>query len=172
MTEPMIEPSLALAYLRSGIEQHPSLTSNGFVWLPDQPQCNDDYLNDFQRAADRLELLNLTAEGKEACVLGACWAASWISLQIRTKSYNRRHSSYGYKHMVEAWSRLQGSDVYVSNGVFIAVAAGMNFIPKVAFKSLNCIFQFSEKTATAYVGRCQNYKEYNNETARQRATMV
>ena len=37
----------------------------------------------------------------------------WLKLQTLTKGINKKHTSYGYKHMVENWCHL-----YISNDSF------------------------------------------------------
>lgn len=37
----------------------------------------------------------------------------WLKLQTITKGINKKHTSYGYKHMVENWCHL-----YISNNSF------------------------------------------------------
>ena len=74
--------------------------------------------------------------------IAAC--ADWIRRQRTLKSFNRRHTSYGYKHYVERWFDVRGAHVYVSNGSFIAAAIGLGFEGKP--EGLNLLFRFSERT--------------------------
>src|SRR5919199_5860204 len=52
-----------------------------------------------------------------ACVLEFLLCQEWLQQLISVKTLNKKHSSYGYKHVVENWS-----NVYISNGAFIAAA--------------------------------------------------
>jgi hypothetical protein len=81
-------------------------------------------------------------------------AADWIKLQDERATWNRRHSSYGLKHIVEGWWRARtGGDVYVSNGVFIATAIGLGRAFIRLHCSVNAGFKFSERTIRATTGR-------------------
>jgi len=77
-------------------------------------------------------------------------AADWIKRQSATKSFNTRHTSYGYKHAVERWWRARGVGVYVANGAFIAAAIGLGWDARIDRASPNVQFRFSEKTVNAY----------------------
>jgi len=41
-------------------------------------------------------------------------AQEWLKTQVITKSVNRNHTSYGYKHMAEKWAKM-----YISNEAMI-----------------------------------------------------
>lgn len=78
-------------------------------------------------------------------------ATDWIKRQSPIKSFNTRHSSYGYKHMVESWWRqknemFRGPDSYVANGAFIAAAVGLGWEMEHDVHSLNAHFKFSQKS--------------------------
>ncbi len=80
-------------------------------------------------------------------------SVDWIKQQRLIGSFNRRHSSYGYKHSVERWLRGRGSGVYVANGAFIAAALGMRLDARLHdFGSPNMLFKFSERTVRATSG--------------------
>jgi hypothetical protein len=57
-------------------------------------------------------------------------ATRWLAQVQQTKKINRWNSSYGYKHMVERWSRWRypGENPYVANGCFIMAALRMGFL--------------------------------------------
>ena len=77
-------------------------------------------------------------------------SADWIKQQRPLKGFNTRHTSYGYKHMVERWWKqdyeaFSGPDAYVANGAFIAAAVGLGWAMKQNGYSLNVHFKFSQK---------------------------
>jgi hypothetical protein len=82
--------------------------------------------------ANREALLNCVDQCARVC--------TWLSGQQMTKTVNREHSSYGYKHMAE---RATGD--YVSNGVFIAAAIHCGFPYRKIPNSPNVQFGISEK---------------------------
>jgi hypothetical protein len=66
----------------------------------------------------------------------------WLSKVVKTRSFNLRYTSYGYKHMVERWA-----DLYVSNGAFIAAAIALEFkIKRTHSKSPNIFLPISSKS--------------------------
>jgi hypothetical protein len=66
----------------------------------------------------------------------------WLALVTLIKSFNSRHTSYGYKHMVERWAGR-----YVCNGAFIAAAIAFKIpIRRSHQKSPNVILPLSEKS--------------------------
>lgn len=64
----------------------------------------------------------------------------WLADKQATKSINPKHSSYGYKHMVE-----RAMKEYVSNGAFIAAAIHCGF-PYRINDTPNVAFGISEKS--------------------------
>lgn len=89
--------------------------------------------------AERAELRTLVAHVQRC--------ADWIKRQTAIKSFNTRHTSYGYKHMVEHWWRARsgGQDnAYVTNGAFIAAAVGLGWEAK--HDGPNAAFKFSEES--------------------------
>ncbi len=65
----------------------------------------------------------------------------WLSEVSRIKSFNQRHTSYGYKHMVERWANR-----YVCNGAFIAAAIALKIpIQRSHPRSPNVLLPISEK---------------------------
>jgi hypothetical protein len=57
-----------------------------------------------------------------------------------------RHSSYGWKHVLESWFAARGERVYVSNGMFIAAAIAASFrIERVGY-SPNCRLNISNRS--------------------------
>lgn len=74
-------------------------------------------------------------------------SADWIKRQQPIASFNKRHTSYGYKHNVERWFSDRGSRMYVSNGGFIAAALGLGWVAHLESpRSPNVEFKFSERT--------------------------
>jgi GNAT superfamily N-acetyltransferase len=81
--------------------------------------------------------------------IAAC--ADWIKQQTAIRSWNMRHTSYGYKHYVESWFRVRGHHIYVSNGSFIAAATGLGWEGKKELP-LNAFYKFSERTMKPLLG--------------------
>ena len=82
--------------------------------------------------------------------VAAC--VDWLDTANRIKSLNKRHSSYGYKHLVQSWcqSRVERGEVvptYIANGSFIAAAVGMGF--SFEPEGPNAYFNISEKSVKA-----------------------
>jgi hypothetical protein len=78
-------------------------------------------------------------------------AAAWIKGIEPTQTLNKRHTSYGYKHLVEDWTRRRikaGESIpsYISNGSFIAAAVGLGLKFKQDGVSPNAFFNFSERS--------------------------
>ena len=77
--------------------------------------------------------------------IAAC--ADWIKRQRRIVSFNLKHTSYGYKHLVERWFAGRGPYQYVANGSFIAAALGLGFDGMLSSPdSPNLHFQLSQRT--------------------------
>ena len=75
--------------------------------------------------------------------------AEWLKHTVQTKSINRHHSSYGYKHTIERWCRGRngaGEIVpnYVANGSFLAAAVGLRL--KFKQDGPNAYFNISERS--------------------------
>jgi hypothetical protein len=65
----------------------------------------------------------------------------WLANVARIKSFNSKHTSYGYKHMVERWANR-----YVCNGAFIAAAIALKIpIQRDHPRSPNVLLPISEK---------------------------
>lgn len=66
----------------------------------------------------------------------------WLASVTLIKSFNTRHTSYGYKHMVERWAGR-----YISNGAFIAAAIALKIpIRRSHPRSPNVVLPLSEKS--------------------------
>ena len=69
----------------------------------------------------------------------------WLANVARIKSFNAKHTSYGYKHMVERWAGR-----YVCNGAFIAAAIALNIpIRRSHPRSPNVFLPLSEKSVAS-----------------------
>ena len=75
-------------------------------------------------------------EGSEACTK----VCGWLADKEKTKTINRRHSSYGLKHLAE------DEIGYVTNGAFIAAAIFLGFPHELEPGSINPSFEISEKS--------------------------
>ena len=98
LTDLTLEPGL-LDEVRAILEQHPTLTANGFDDSNQPTKTNLlDYrgLCEVQGALDYLDAGRRKTVAKEASV-----------------------GSYTLKHQVEGWHRLHDREVYVSNGAML-----------------------------------------------------
>ena len=98
--------------LKALMDEHPTLNHFGIGhgsahYSPnDSPEWRDSILQ-----SEREMLGDCTAD--------VTWTIGWLRLNVEPiKTINRRHSSYGLKHLAEKFS----PNLYLSNGVFIAAA--------------------------------------------------
>jgi hypothetical protein len=122
----MTESESRAAMLRV-MQEHPALTVQGFdPFWPAKPPENR--LAKFE--ADRTELLHpdtIEAFGR---------VIEWLSRFDKSKTFNRRGTSYGLKHVAQ---REIG---YMPNGVFIAAAVAAGFeVRPASMGSLNAVFK-------------------------------
>lgn len=114
--------------IQKAINRLPQLTYNGVTYNR-KMLSRQEFEKKFSE--DRERLLNSTQTFLDTC--------KWLSDVKRIKTINRKHTSYGLKHIVE-------KDIgYVSNGVFIAAAIHCGF----DFKhddTPNVMFNMSEKS--------------------------
>ena len=68
----------------------------------------------------------------------------WLSTKAKIKTVNKRHTSYGLKHIAEE------EIGYVMNGVFIAAAIHLGFPYQLISDNPNVYFGISEKSLLAY----------------------
>jgi hypothetical protein len=146
---PRIETSAdeAQALLDIALSSEPRLTYCGIGILDETSRrvraaISRRGLEDIEREfADERDLLSNHLDQIAAC-------ADWITRQRRTASYNTRHTSYGYKHLVERWIDGRGGPhLYIANGSFIAAALGLGYEGRPdEFGSPNLHFKFSERT--------------------------
>ena len=110
----------ARGLVQVAIEREPRVTAFGLGVYDQSKKTADAIDKEFKQ--DRAYLLSDAGlDEVEAC-------ARWLDLQLRTKTFNRQHTSYGYKHNVERWSgRVLKNDRHICNGALIAAALGMGF---------------------------------------------
>lgn len=110
------------------LEAVPDLTANGMK--SDRATLGYDYIGKPEEL-----LLEQSLQQFSTC-------QDWLSLVVKTRSFNLNYTSYSYKHMVERWA-----DLYVSNGAFIAAAIALEFkIKRIHSKSPNVFLPISSKS--------------------------
>jgi hypothetical protein len=92
------------------------------------------------KAADRPDWLARNQRDLLEDVDGCSRAESWLRDKAKTKTVNRRRSSYGLKHVAE---KEVG---YITNGAFIAAAIHCGFPYRVDLHSPNVGFGISERS--------------------------
>jgi hypothetical protein len=93
--------------------------------------------------AERLSILEADRKSLRGNLEDVTWTAQWLRTNIApTKTINRRHSSYGLKHMAEKHSPRR----YLSNGAFIAAALIAGYRYRVSPESPNPAFGMSERS--------------------------
>lgn len=149
---PLIETTReeAAMLVKQALEQEPRLTDHG-IGVPEE-------LKKRRKARDAGQdpetiIREELARGRK-CLSGlldeVAAAADWIKRQQTIKSFNRKNTSYGYKHSVEKWFQNRGAGQYVANGAFIAAALGLGHeVKQDGIWSPNVYFKFSQYTATA-----------------------
>jgi hypothetical protein len=120
--------------------------SNGRRWYARTPRVAEEF-------ADQL------AEGRASLhdgLDGVAASIEWLDLLSPHKTFNRRHTSYGYKHYVERYFRhVKGQPRYVSNGAFIAAAIGMGFrIDEIAIDHPNVHVNIAERDLKRVMREC------------------
>ncbi|MDD3668772.1 MAG: hypothetical protein PHX68_00520 [Alphaproteobacteria bacterium] len=128
------------------INSNPMITYFGFGIYPRE---NESQLNQEKRfQTEREKLFN-----EYELVLKI---SNWLRMNIcKTKTLNRRHTSYRYKHMMEQiFNITEPTHIYVSNGCFIiaTILAGFAF-QKCGKSSPNCYFNMSEKSWNAIIAQ-------------------
>jgi hypothetical protein len=114
--------------MRSVLKIQPDLTPNGMK--SDRRTLGYDYNGKPEEMLDEDVLAQF-----ETC-------KRWLNNVSRIKTFNSKHTSYGYKHMVERWANR-----YVSNGAFIAAAIALGIPIRRSYgKSPNVILPLSEKS--------------------------
>ena len=97
----------------------------------------DRWLTAEERSWQLTRLRSALLANKEQCTA----ACAWLNDKEKTKTINRRHSSYGYKHMVE-----ESAGHYISNGAFIVAAIHCGFHYQIVLDSPNVMFGISERS--------------------------
>ena len=116
--------------IETALSRAPSLTLNG---LQVEPRYFETYRQQLLDAHQQVEI-----------------CAEWISRMQLIKSFNTRHTSYGFKHAVERCNPR----AYVANGAFIAAALGLGLDYKQdGYGSPNCYFKFAQRTIREHWGR-------------------
>lgn len=103
-------------------------------------------LSNFHEKLTREEYRRLMIEEQEflLCQAEACTrVCGWLEDKKKTKTINRRHSSYGLKHIAET------EIGYIGNGAFIAAAIFMGFPYRINNESINPSFGISERSLKA-----------------------
>ncbi len=108
------------------LNKYPNLDINGF----DSP---------YDRSDREAKLLD------EHSVNGFLLCEQWLKIVDYNKTFNRRHTSYGYKHLVEKWA-----DFYISNGIFIVAALANKIEVERMNSGLNCYLKISQKSAKLF----------------------
>jgi hypothetical protein len=143
-------PDEARALLTEALRREPRLTHFGIgVHAEARKRREPARTGDVDDAIERELQHERTALGDHLDEIAAC--ADWIKRQQPIRSYNLRHTSYGYKHSVERWfDERGGPHLYVANGSFIAAALSLGFEAKLDHPgSPNVHFTFSERTVRA-----------------------
>lgn len=92
-------------------------------------------------------------EGQEALLNNADWCTvicEWLRPMQKIKTINRRHTSYGLKHIFE-----RDSGQYVTNGAFICAAVHSGFDYKLTPSNPNVSFNISERSLNAVEKRLE-----------------
>ena len=120
--------------LKALMDEHPTLNDFGIGhgsahdWPDDSPEFKASILQ-----TERHALLDNVAD--------VIWTVHWLRLNVEPiKTINRRHSSYGLKHLAERFS----PNLYLSNGVFIAAAMIVGYPFKL--DPPNAMFGMSERS--------------------------
>ncbi len=117
------------------IKREPRLTHFGLGVYDERRKPEHVVAREFNEDRERL----LSDDG--LAEVATC--AAWLQLQQPIKSMNRRHTSLGYKHMVESWVAAKRGDQYIANGSLIAAALGLGF--EWASVGPNVYFNLSER---------------------------
>ncbi len=93
---------------------------------------------------ERLVRLSEAQEGLLNSVEDCNKVCAWLSTKAKIKTTNKRHTSYGLKHIAEE------EIGYVMNGAFIAAAVHLGFSFELISDSPNVYFGISEKSLPTY----------------------
>jgi len=101
--------------------------------IPVLTQLNTRIYKENASIEDHEYLFDHIEEFEKACI--------WLKSIDKIKSINKRHTSYGLKHIVE-----RAINFYISNDAFIAAAVYSGFDVKLIDDSPNVLFNISEKS--------------------------
>ena len=104
----------------------------GLTALGNFPYEGGPKQTDAELSQDRERLLS----SEESCSA----ACQWLATKAKTKTVNRKRSSYGLKHLAE------DEIGYVTNGAFIAAAVHSGFPYEILVDSPNVLIGISEKS--------------------------
>ena len=120
--------------LRALMDEHPTLNDFGIGYgsAHDRPDDSPEFKASILQT-ERHALLENVAD--------VTWTIHWLRSNVEPiKTINRRHSSYGLKHLAEKFS----PNLYLSNGVFIAAAMIVGYPFEV--DPPNAMFGMSERS--------------------------
>ncbi|MBO1352009.1 MAG: hypothetical protein EBE86_033685 [Hormoscilla sp. GUM202] len=130
-----VDPESIKRQLESVLKDYPTLNPHGFVSASvafgKAPQETDLKPSDFLKDAD-------------IYIPTIILCRQWLQDHQFRQTFNKAHSSYGYKHMVE-----RRTNTYITNGAFIAAALTLDIPVKQCHPdSPNVYLPISEKSLT------------------------
>jgi hypothetical protein len=137
---------LDLAQIKDILGRNPGLSWRGW-W---RPEHNLNYPPD---TLDRIRRETTDADG----LAQIRRAMAFIAVAPRTKTVNRRHGCYGWKHAAERWTRAQNGgryeDYYVGEGSFIIASylSGVTVV-RTAYETRVNISEFAYDQGRVFVG--------------------
>ncbi len=101
--------SISKTKIQKLLDQYPWLTAEGYG-----PAEGKDLVSEKAELLNEVEAFNHSID--------------WLSMQKKTKRFERRATSYYFKHRVERWLKDRGiENNHVPNGAFIAAALYLGF---------------------------------------------
>lgn len=85
-------------------------------------------------------------------VNGFLLCEQWLKIVDYNTTFNKKRSSYRYKHLVEKWANF-----YISNGTFIVAALANQIEIQEQIEGINCYLKISEKSVKPF----ENYYRRN-----------
>ena len=82
---------------------------------------------------------------EEHSVNGFLLCEQWLNIVDYNTTFNKKRSSYRYKHLVEKWA-----DFYISNGTFIVAALANQIEIQEDNQGMNCYLKVSEKSVKPF----------------------
>ena len=111
----------------------PELTPNGVGLY-------EDFSRKYMAPETRAEMLKVEQTRLLNDVAGFDAACSWLRPLARIAIVNKKHTTYGLKHIME-----RADFGYVSQGIFIAAAVHLGFVYKLDVESHGLYLNISEK---------------------------